>query len=68
MISLCMLITVKFYCRHVYKVPEEQGQNWLHVPRQAGKDVRMRVAFLKSRFTTYKGQKDILGRGTADAK
>ena len=46
---------VKFYYRRMYKILEEQGGNWLHVPSQAGKDVRMRVAFLKSRFTTYKG-------------
>lgn len=52
----------------MYKILEEQGGNWLHVPRQAGKDVRMRVAFLKSKFTTYKGQKDILGRGNGRCK
>lgn len=41
MILSHMLIVVKFYCRGMYKVPEEDGGNWLHVPRQASKDVRM---------------------------
>lgn len=52
----------------MYKVPEKQEGNGLHVSQQARKDVRIRGAFLKNEFTTQWKGKDSSGRGNSRCK